>query len=44
MKLADFLHRYRWYLAAALVLYVGLSLWLLAATDGQDEPFVYLVF
>ena len=45
MKLAEYLRRYRWWLAAALLVYLGFSLWLLGATDDpSDAPFVYLVF
>jgi hypothetical protein len=45
MKPIEWLRRYRWWLAAALLVYLGVSLWLLGATgDPSDAPFVYLVF
>jgi hypothetical protein len=45
MKLVEFARRYKWYLLAALLIYLVVSLWLLHATDdAQDVPFVYQVF
>ena len=45
MKLVELARRYRWWIAAALLGYLGVSLWLAsAAGDGHDAPFVYLVF
>jgi hypothetical protein len=45
MKLVEFARRYKWYLLAALLLYLVVSLWLLHATDdAHDVPFVYQVF
>jgi hypothetical protein len=41
----DFLRRYKWYLIASLVIYLGVSIWLFFATDQpQAVPFQYQVF
>jgi hypothetical protein len=45
MKLAEVARRYKWWLAAALLVYLGVSLWLFGTSgDPSDAPFVYLVF
>lgn len=45
MKFGEFTRRYRWFLLAALLVYVGASVWLFRATDDdQNAPFIYLVF
>ena len=45
MKPVEFVRRHRWALLAALLVYLGIALWLwLATRDTSDVPFVYQVF
>ena len=40
----EFLSKYRWYIAAMVILYAGISLWLFFLTDSpQAVPFEYQV-
>jgi hypothetical protein len=45
MRFVELVRRYRWYVLAAVLVYLGLSLFFFGALgDPGDVPFLYLVF